>query len=100
MGGKWLEPLSEIAPGLKRAAIMFNPEAVTASTFMTSVEAAARSLKVELITAPVHSDVKDDTGAVSGLNMMAARLSPGAISESSSSHLPPRLRSPSDVPSI
>ena len=25
MGGKWLEPLSEIAPGLKRAAIMFNP---------------------------------------------------------------------------
>jgi hypothetical protein len=26
MGGKWLELLSEIAPGLKRAAIMFNPE--------------------------------------------------------------------------
>ena len=24
--GKWLEPLSEIAPGLKRAAIMFNPD--------------------------------------------------------------------------
>jgi putative ABC transport system substrate-binding protein len=24
-GGKWLELLSEIAPGLKRAAIMFNP---------------------------------------------------------------------------
>jgi hypothetical protein len=30
-----------------------------------------------------------DTGAVSGLNMIATRLSPGAISESSSSHLPP-----------
>ena len=27
MGGKWLELLSEIAPGLKRAAIMFNPVA-------------------------------------------------------------------------
>ena len=26
LGGKWLELLSEIAPGLKRAAIMFNPE--------------------------------------------------------------------------
>jgi putative ABC transport system substrate-binding protein len=26
MGGKWLELLSEIAPGLKRAAIMFNPD--------------------------------------------------------------------------
>jgi putative ABC transport system substrate-binding protein len=27
LGGKWLELLSEIAPGLKRAAIMFNPDA-------------------------------------------------------------------------
>jgi putative ABC transport system substrate-binding protein len=26
MGGKWLELLSEIAPGLKRAAIMFDPD--------------------------------------------------------------------------
>jgi putative ABC transport system substrate-binding protein len=26
MGGKWLELLSEIAPGLKRAAFMFNPD--------------------------------------------------------------------------
>ena len=30
MGGKWLELLSEIAPGLKRAAIMFNPDAAPA----------------------------------------------------------------------
>src|SRR5262249_16489818 len=36
-----------------------------------------------------NEGIKIDTGAVSGLNMMAARLSPGAISESSSSHLPP-----------
>ena len=26
LGGKWLELLSEIAPGLKRTAIMFNPD--------------------------------------------------------------------------
>jgi putative ABC transport system substrate-binding protein len=26
LGGKWFELLSEIAPGLKRAAIMFNPD--------------------------------------------------------------------------
>jgi putative ABC transport system substrate-binding protein len=32
LGGKWLELLSEIAPGLKRAAIMFNPDTSTAST--------------------------------------------------------------------
>jgi putative ABC transport system substrate-binding protein len=28
--GKWLELLSEIAPGLKRAAIMFNPDTIGA----------------------------------------------------------------------
>ena len=31
LGGKWLELLSEIAPGLKRAAIMFNPDTAPAS---------------------------------------------------------------------
>jgi hypothetical protein len=31
LGGKWLELLSEIAPGLKRAAIMFNPDAAPVS---------------------------------------------------------------------
>jgi putative ABC transport system substrate-binding protein len=34
MGGKWLELLSEIAPGLKRAAIMFNPDTAPVSTYM------------------------------------------------------------------
>jgi putative ABC transport system substrate-binding protein len=58
MGGKWLELLSEIAPGLKRAAIMFNPDTATAnaSAYVPSFEAAAGSLKVVLSTAPVHSD--------------------------------------------
>jgi putative ABC transport system substrate-binding protein len=55
LGGKWLELLSEIAPGLKRAAIMFNPDVNTASLFMPSFETAARSLKVVPITAPVHN---------------------------------------------
>ena len=35
----------------------------------------------------------DNMGAVSGLNMIAARLSPGAISESNSSQLPPSVAS-------
>jgi putative ABC transport system substrate-binding protein len=53
LGGKWLELLSEIAPGLKRAAILFNLPSV--STYKPSLETAARSLKVVLIGAPVHS---------------------------------------------
>jgi len=36
LGGKWLELLSEIAPGLKRAAIIFNPDTAPASAYMPS----------------------------------------------------------------
>jgi putative ABC transport system substrate-binding protein len=61
LGGKWLELLSEIAPGLKRVAIMFNPDTAIASIFMPSVETAARSLKVVPITAPVHSGAEIET---------------------------------------
>ena len=31
LGGKWLELLAEVAPGLKRAAFMFNPDTATVS---------------------------------------------------------------------
>jgi putative ABC transport system substrate-binding protein len=58
LGGKWLELLSEIAPGLKRVAIMFNPDTALVSTYMPALETAARSLKVVPIIAPVHSDVE------------------------------------------
>jgi putative tryptophan/tyrosine transport system substrate-binding protein len=64
LGGKWLELLSEIAPRLKRAAIMFNPDTSPASTYMPSLEAAARSLKVVPIIAPVHSDVEIETAII------------------------------------
>jgi putative ABC transport system substrate-binding protein len=58
LGGKWLELLLEIAPSLKRAAIIFNPDTAPVSAHMPSLETAARSLKVALITAPVYSDVE------------------------------------------
>jgi putative ABC transport system substrate-binding protein len=62
LGGKWPELLSEIAPGLKRAAFMFNPDrAVAPSTFMPSLETAARSLRVEPIIAHIHSDAEIET---------------------------------------
>jgi putative ABC transport system substrate-binding protein len=64
LGGKWLELLSEIAPGLKRAAIMFNPDTSPASAYMPSLETAARSLKVAPITAPVHSDAEIETAII------------------------------------
>jgi ABC-type uncharacterized transport system substrate-binding protein len=58
LGGKWIELLSEIAPGLKRAAIMFNPDTSPASLFVPSFETAARSLKVVPISAPIRSDAE------------------------------------------
>ena len=64
LGGKWLELLSEIAPGLKRAAFMFNPDRAIASAYMPSLETAARSLKVEPVIAPVHSDAEIETAIV------------------------------------
>jgi ABC-type uncharacterized transport system substrate-binding protein len=60
MGGKWLELLKEIAPGIKRAAIMFNPDTAPGggTYFLGPFEAAARSLSVEPITAHVRSDAE------------------------------------------
>jgi putative ABC transport system substrate-binding protein len=64
LGGKWLELLSEIAPGLKRAAIMFNPDLPAARTYMPLLETAARSLKVAPIPAAVHSDAEIETAII------------------------------------
>jgi putative ABC transport system substrate-binding protein len=61
LGGKWLDLLSEIAPGLKRAAIMFNPDTTPASLYLPSLEMAAKLLKVVPITALVHDDVEIET---------------------------------------
>jgi putative ABC transport system substrate-binding protein len=61
LAGKWLELLAEVAPGLKRAAIMFDPDNPVALVFLPPFETAARSLKVEPIIAPVHSDVEIET---------------------------------------
>jgi putative ABC transport system substrate-binding protein len=57
LGGKWLELLSEIAPGLRRAAIMFIPDP-NPQFMLPPLEMAARSLKVTPIIVPVHGDAE------------------------------------------
>jgi putative ABC transport system substrate-binding protein len=64
LGGKYLDLLSEIAPGLKRVGILFNPDTAPLSTYMPSLEAAARSLKVVPSTASVHSDAEIETAVI------------------------------------
>jgi putative ABC transport system substrate-binding protein len=44
IGGKYLELLSEITSGLKRATIIFNPDTAPVSTFMPSCDVCSRPL--------------------------------------------------------
>jgi putative tryptophan/tyrosine transport system substrate-binding protein len=56
IGNKWLDLLKEIAPKLARVGVMFNPDTSPQSKFfMRSIEAAAPSLGVEVITLSVRA---------------------------------------------
>jgi putative ABC transport system substrate-binding protein len=63
MGGKWLELLKEIAPRLRRVAIMFNPDTAPGggAYYLGPFETAARSLAVEPTTVRVHNDAEIET---------------------------------------
>jgi putative tryptophan/tyrosine transport system substrate-binding protein len=55
MAGKWVELLKEIAPGINRAAMLFNPATATyADYFLKPFKAAAPSFAVEAIAAPTR----------------------------------------------
>jgi putative tryptophan/tyrosine transport system substrate-binding protein len=56
IGGKWLELLKQVAPGLKRVAVMFNPETSPQSNFyMRAIDPAAVSLDVKSVALPVRT---------------------------------------------
>jgi putative ABC transport system substrate-binding protein len=55
--GKWLEMIKEIAPGVRHIALMFNPDTTPFyPAFLHELEAANKSLAVELSTSPVHHE--------------------------------------------
>ena len=60
MGSKLEELLKEVAPTITRVAVMFNPDTAPdhGTYFLRPVEAAAPSLHVEVIPAPVHNDAE------------------------------------------
>jgi putative tryptophan/tyrosine transport system substrate-binding protein len=53
--GKMLEVLKQIAPGVSRVALAFNPDNLSTPPFVRAIEAAAPTLAVELIKIPVRS---------------------------------------------
>src|SRR6202047_2537044 len=67
LGGKWLEMLKEIAPRVRRVAIMFNPDTAPGggAYFLEPFETAARSLAAEPITARVRSDAEIEAAITS-----------------------------------
>jgi putative ABC transport system substrate-binding protein len=62
MGSKWVELLREVAPSVKRVAMLFNPTTANAGAsggvYLPSVKAAAGVLGLELVVSPV-SDPAD-----------------------------------------
>jgi putative tryptophan/tyrosine transport system substrate-binding protein len=56
IGGRWLELLKEVAPSLARVVVVFNAATLPQSKFyMAAIEAAAASLGVQAIAAPVRA---------------------------------------------
>ena len=57
LAGKWLQLLKEIAPGVTRVAVIFNPDtAPFAPLYNRAIEAAAPSFGVTVTLAPVRDD--------------------------------------------
>jgi ABC-type uncharacterized transport system substrate-binding protein len=57
LGGKWLELLKGIAPGVARVAVMFNPKTSPGggSYYMRLIKDAAESIAVKMIATPVQN---------------------------------------------
>ena len=74
MGGKWLELLKEVAPHVTRVAFLFNPAALFAAYYLNPFKAAALSLAVEAIAAPVR-----DTSELESVFAAQAREPNGGV---------------------
>lgn len=66
MAGKWMQLLKEITPGVKRIAVLYNPDTAPHSVFLPALEAAAPPLGVTLVRATVREPGAID-GVVAGL---------------------------------
>src|SRR5262249_21180316 len=74
--GKWLQLLKEVAPRVTRVAVIFNPDtALFAPLFNHEIEAAAPSLGITVMLAPVH----DDSGIDETIAAQARRPGGGVV---------------------
>jgi putative ABC transport system substrate-binding protein len=77
MAGKWLELLKEIAPGVVRAALIYNPDTASGggSYFWSVFEATARALRIE----PVDAPVRNRTEIEATITALSSRPGGGAV---------------------
>ena len=75
LGGKWLQLLKEISPGLTRVAAVFNPDTAAHSIFWPALEAAAPSVGVTL----VRAEVRDQAGIESAIAGLAGTPGCGIV---------------------
>jgi len=75
LGGKWVDLLKNVVPGLERVAAMFNPETSPQTKFfMPVIEAAAASLGVQVISMPVRAIADFEPALVSFANQSNSGL--------------------------
>ena len=55
IAGKWVSMLKEVAPGIKRAAFVANPEIRSYGFYLRAAQASAASLAVELVPLPIKN---------------------------------------------
>lgn len=66
IGGKWLQLIKEIAPGINKVSVLWNPSTVSVNGFMATIKEAASALGVATIATHVrNADEIDD--AISAL---------------------------------
>jgi putative ABC transport system substrate-binding protein len=83
LGGKWIELLKEVAPGITRAGLLFNPQtAPQADYYRQPFEAAARSVGIEPFAAVVSSgvDIERVVASIAGGSSVGLAVMPDIFS--------------------
>jgi putative ABC transport system substrate-binding protein len=90
MAGKWLELLKQIAPQLKRTALLFNPATASyADIYLNPFKSAAASLGVEAIVTPVadSSELESAVAALAGQPGSGLMVIPGPFMSNRSAEI-------------
>jgi putative tryptophan/tyrosine transport system substrate-binding protein len=81
LGGKWLELLKEVAPGVARVAVIQNPADRTSSEYTRAIIGVAPSFGVQVIAADPHdaSEIERAIGTLARESNAALIVLPGAF---------------------